>query len=83
MVGAAAEHDLEIVAAVARARNYQSERVEGRLRVLAPAGFAGELNRGAMEAGVVLTQLYTEHTSLEETFFSLTEGTTTTEGAAA
>ena len=33
------------------------------------------LNRSAMEAGVVLTELYSERTSLEETFFSLTEET--------
>jgi len=83
VVEAPSAHDLQIVAAVARKRQYESEVVDGRLRVQAPAGFAGELNRGAMEAGVVLTQLYTEHTSLEGTFFSLTDGTTTTEGAAA
>jgi len=57
--------------------------VDGRLRVQAPAGFAGDLNRGAMEAGVVLTSLYSEHISLEDTFFALTEGTNKTGGVAA
>ncbi len=80
LVEAPTVHDLQIVAAVARKRQYDSEVVDGRLRVQAPAGFAGDLNRGAMEAGVVLTQLYTERTSLEETFFSLTEGTSKTDG---
>jgi len=83
LVGAAAERDLRIVAAVARKHQYESEVVDGRLRVQAPAGFAGELNRGAMEAGVVLTQLYSEHISLEDTFFALTDGTDRTEGVAA
>jgi ABC-2 type transport system ATP-binding protein len=83
VVEAPTGRDLEIVAAVARKRQYQSEVVDGRLRVQAPAGFAGDLNRGAMEAGVVLTSLYSEHISLEDTFFALTDGTNKTEGVAA
>jgi ABC-2 type transport system ATP-binding protein len=75
VVGAANEDELRIVAAVARKQQYESELVDGHLRVLAPAGFARALNRSAMEAGVVLTELYSERTSLEETFFSLTEET--------
>ncbi len=82
VVGAADERDLQIVAAVARAQQYESQLVDGRLRVLAPAGFARDLNRGAMKAGVVLTQLYIERTSLEETFFSLTDKTEGTERGA-
>jgi ABC-2 type transport system ATP-binding protein len=75
VVGAANEDELRIVAAVARKQQYESELVDGHLRVLAPASFARALNRSAMEAGVVLTELYSERTSLEETFFSLTEET--------
>jgi glycine/D-amino acid oxidase-like deaminating enzyme len=75
VVGAANEDELRIVAAVARKQQYESELVDGHLRVLAPASFACALNRSAMEAGVVLTELYSERTSLEETFFSLTEET--------
>ncbi len=74
MVSAAGAQDLRIVAAVARRHGYESEGAGDRLRVLAPASFAGDLNRSAMDAGVVLTQLSGERTSLEETFFSLTEG---------
>ncbi len=80
VVEADGAHDLEIVAAVARKGQYDSTLVDGRLRVQAPASFARDLNQGAMEAGVVLTQLYSEHTSLEETFFALTEGTDGTDG---
>jgi len=83
VVEAPSADDLRIVAAVARKHQYESEVVDGRLRVRAPAGFAGDLNRGAMEAGVVLTQLYSEHISLEDTFFALTDGTDRTEGVAA
>jgi ABC-2 type transport system ATP-binding protein len=74
VVAAATEDDLRIVAAVARKQHYESELIDGRLRVLAPVSFAGDLNRGAMAAGVALTEIYPERSSLEETFFALTEG---------
>ncbi len=83
VVAASETHDLAVVAAVARRRHYDSEMADGRLRVLAPADFARDLNQEAMEAGVVLTQIYSERTSLEETFFFLTEGTAGIEGGAA
>jgi len=78
VVGAATAEELGIVAAVARKYQYESAIVDGRLRVQAPAAFARDLNKGAMEAGVVLTELRNEQSSLEESFFSLTE----TEGVA-
>jgi ABC-2 type transport system ATP-binding protein len=74
VVGTSNEDELRIVAAVARKRNYESEMVSGQLRVIAPIAFAGELNQGAMAAGVVLTEIHPERTSLEDTFFALTEG---------
>ncbi len=74
VVRAASREDVQIVAAIARKQQYTSEIVDGCLRVRAPESFAGALNRSAMQAGVVLTQLYSERTSLEETFFTLTEG---------
>jgi len=74
VVAADSAQELQIVAAVARKHSYESTLVDGRLHVLAPASYAGELNRAAMDAGVVLTALSSERTSLEETFFSLTEG---------
>jgi ABC-2 type transport system ATP-binding protein len=73
IVGASSADEMAIVAAVAREHHYESQPVDGHLRVLAPASFARTLNERAMEAGAVLTELYTEHNSLEETFFSLTE----------
>jgi len=76
IVGAATSDELQIIAAVARAQHYESELRDGRLRVLAPASFAGTLNRGALEAGAAITELAVERNSLEETFFSLTESTT-------
>jgi len=68
------EQELRIVAAVARKQHFECEMSEGGLRVLAPGEFAGPLNRLAMEAGVVLTEIRQDRTSLEETFFTLTEG---------
>jgi ABC-2 type transport system ATP-binding protein len=74
VVRAAREDELRIVAAVARKQQYESQIVNGHLRVQAPVEFAGELNRAAMAAGVVLIELYPERSSLEDTFFALTEG---------
>jgi ABC-2 type transport system ATP-binding protein len=73
IVAAATPDELRIIAAVARKHQYESELGEGRLRVLAPASFAGTLNQRALEAGAVITELHVERNSLEETFFSLTE----------
>lgn len=75
IVGAASADELRIVAAVAREHHYESELGDGHLRVLAPASFAGILNRRALEAGAAVTELSVERSSLEETFFSLTEPT--------
>jgi ABC-2 type transport system ATP-binding protein len=73
IVGAASADELRIIAAVAREQQYESELGDGQLRVLAPANFAGTLNQRALEAGAVITELHVERSSLEETFFSLTE----------
>jgi ABC-2 type transport system ATP-binding protein len=74
VVAASSQDDLRTVAAVALQQHVSSEIIDGRLHVYAPDTFAGTLNRAAMDAGVVLTELYLERTSLEETFFALTEG---------
>ena len=73
MVGAATADELQIIAAVAREQQVESELLDGHLRVFAPASFAGTLNQSALEAGAVITELHVERSSLEETFFSLTE----------
>jgi ABC-2 type transport system ATP-binding protein len=72
VVGAASEADLRLVAAVARKHQYESQMAQGRLRVQAPVDFAATLNREAMAAGVVLTEIHPERSSLEDTFFVLT-----------
>ena len=73
IAGAASENELRVVAAVASSHQYESELTDGRLRILAPADFARTLNKESMAAGAVLTELTVDRTSLEETFFSLTE----------
>jgi ABC-2 type transport system ATP-binding protein len=73
IVGAATPDELRIIAAVAREQQFESVLSDGQLRVLAPASFAGTLNQRALEAGAVITELHVERSSLEETYFSLTE----------
>src|SRR5260370_958933 len=75
IVGAATPDELRIIAAVAHEHHYESELRDGHLRVLAPASFAGTLNRHGLEKGAAITELSVERSSLEETFFSLTEAT--------
>lgn len=65
------------MAAVARKQQFESEIADGQLRARAPIAAAGALNRAAMEAGVVLTEIYPERTSLEETFFPCPRGSAT------
>ena len=73
IVSAATDDELRIAAAVASSHQYESELADGSLRILAPADFARTLNKESMAAGAVLTELTVDRTSLEETFFSLTE----------
>ena len=82
IVDAASEEELRIAAAVAREHQYESELADGRLRVLAPASFARTLNQESMAAGAILTELTVDRSSLEETFFSLTEPATGASSAA-
>ena len=73
IVGAASEDELRIAATVARKHQYEATLADGKLRILAPAEFARILNKETMAAGAVLTELTIDRTSLEKTFFSLTE----------
>jgi ABC-2 type transport system ATP-binding protein len=82
IASAASENELRIAAAVASSHRYESTLADGRLRILAPASFARTLNKESMAAGAVLTELTIDRTSLEETFFSLTEPRTGTGSAA-
>jgi len=82
IANAASEHELRIAAAVASSHQYESALEDGRLHILAPADFARTLNKESMAAGATLTELYMDRTSLEETFFSLTESADDTSSAA-
>jgi len=54
------------------AAGHRADRVDGRLRVYAPAAFAAELSREASARGVVLTELIPVRASLEDRFLELT-----------
>jgi ABC-2 type transport system ATP-binding protein len=82
IAGAASEDELRVAAAVARGHQYESELAGGQLRIFAPADFARTLNKESMAAGAILTGLTVDRTSLEETFFSLTEPTAGVSSAA-
>jgi ABC-2 type transport system ATP-binding protein len=65
---------LAVVAGIAHECGHTATIRDGRLHVTAPEAFAVELNRASMQAGVALAQITPIHASLEETFFSMTEG---------
>ena len=48
------------------------ERVDGRLRIVAGAVPPQEVNRALVTAGIGVTELRPERTSLEDVFFELT-----------
>jgi ABC-2 type transport system ATP-binding protein len=66
--------DLERVVRLAAATGYETRLVDGELRVDAPPDFAAVLNRAATEAGVTLRELHHHRPTLEEVFFSVTQG---------
>jgi ABC-2 type transport system ATP-binding protein len=63
-----------LVASVARRLGYEATDDDGRLRIDAPPEAAGEINRGAMEAGVTLTEISIQRPTLEATFLEITGG---------
>jgi ABC-2 type transport system ATP-binding protein len=65
-------NDIETLARLATQAGYASERVDGRLRITAPADFIGELSRRAADAHIVLTEITPIQTTLEERFLELT-----------
>jgi ABC-2 type transport system ATP-binding protein len=76
----AAEHpgDLATVARLAVEAGHPDTTANGRfLRVQAPASFAAELNRLAMDQGVTLVELRPEQPNLEDTFLHMTTQTPT------
>ena len=62
---------LEVVAKIARDHGYALVIDGGHARIEAPASFAGELNRLAMQAGVTLVELHQVQSTLEESFLRI------------
>jgi ABC-2 type transport system ATP-binding protein len=64
--------DAEVVAAVARRLGYDAEVVDGHVIVNAGSEAAAALTRGSMAAGVALTEIGVERSTLEDSFLALT-----------
>jgi ABC-2 type transport system ATP-binding protein len=64
--------DAEVIAAVARRLGHEAEVVEGHVNVGAGPEAAAALTRGAMGAGVALTEITIERPTLEDSFLTLT-----------
>jgi ABC-2 type transport system ATP-binding protein len=65
---------LEVVAKIAGDRGYPVVIDNAHARIAAPASFAGELNRLAMQAGVTLVELHQVQSTLEESFLQIIGG---------
>jgi ABC-2 type transport system ATP-binding protein len=66
--------DLAALIALCERAGYRAVDHGDGVRVSAPAGWAGELNRRAMAEGITLRALGAEQARLEDVFFSLTDG---------
>jgi ABC-2 type transport system ATP-binding protein len=66
--------DAEVVAAVARRLGYDADVADGYVTVAAGREAAASLTRGSMSAGVALTEIGIERSTLEESFLTLTGG---------
>jgi ABC-2 type transport system ATP-binding protein len=64
--------DAEVIAVVARRLGYEAEVVDGRVSVGAGSEAAAALTRGAMDAGVTLTEIGVDRSTLEDSFLALT-----------
>jgi ABC-2 type transport system ATP-binding protein len=64
--------DAEIIAAVARRLGYDADVADGYVTVSAGSEAAASLTRGAMAAGVALTEIGVERSTLEDSFLTLT-----------
>lgn len=71
MVATATPEGYAALERVCAAAGYQTSRREGQLHVDCPLSWAGELNRRAMEAGVVLTELVHRQARLEDVFLDI------------
>ena len=68
------DSDLATLREIASSAGFESQVDGDQLLITAPESFAGTLNKGAFERGVVLTMLHISRPTLEESFFEITGG---------
>ncbi|WP_433221821.1 ATP-binding cassette domain-containing protein [Dactylosporangium sp. CS-047395] len=68
--------DLPLLGSLATDRGFPATVSDGAVLVDAPATFAGELNREAMQHGITLIELAARQNNLEDAFFALTGSAT-------
>lgn len=74
VVRGSSDSDLATLREIARSAGFDSQLDGDQLLITAPESFAGTLNKGAFERGVVLTMLHIARPTLEESFFEITGG---------
>lgn len=74
VVRGSSDSDLATLREIARSAGFDSQVDGDQLLITAPESFAGTLNKGAFERGVVLTMLHIARPTLEESFFEITGG---------
>ena len=74
VVRGSSDSDLAALREIASSAGFDSQVDGDQLLITAPESFAGTLNKGAFERGVVLTMLHIARPTLEESFFEITGG---------
>lgn len=74
IVRGSSDPDLATLREIASSAGFDSQVDGDQLLITAPESFAGTLNKGAFERGVVLTMLHIARPTLEESFFEITGG---------
>ena len=72
LVKTANSTDLEKIISIATSAGHKAHIRDGVAHIEGPAEWAGELNKLAFDAGILLTQLSPQLPNLEETFFEMT-----------
>ena len=72
LVKTANSADLEKIISIASSAGHKAHIRDGVAHIEGPAEWAGELNKLAFDAGILLTQLSPQLPNLEETFFEIT-----------
>ena len=74
VVRGSSDSDLATLREIASSAGFESQIDGDQLLITAPESFAGTLNKGEFERGVVLTMLHIARPTLEESFFEITGG---------